>query len=396
MASVQLNFVRIARKEIIKVKILMINSVCGIRSTGRICTDLAQELEAQGHEVKIAYGRAESVPEQFRKYAVRIGNNLDLYFHAFCTRLLDNHGFGSGRATKEFLKWADAYTPDLLWLHNIHGYYINIELLFQWIKGRPQMKVIWTFHDCWAFTGHCAYFTVAKCEKWRTGCQDCPQKNRYPASLLLDRSRQNYLQKRALFTGVRDMTLIMPSKWLANLVKQSFLNEYPAEVCYNTINTEVFKPTPSNFREQWGLKNKRIILGVASEWGDCKGFPDFLRLSEMLDSSYVIVLVGLRDAQIRKLRRNMIGIRRTDNASELAQIYSAADVFFNPTYEDNYPTVNLEAQACGIPVVTYASGGAAETIYSKNSVAVPTGNLKEGMRILTDICKIHSDTPLCD
>jgi len=368
-------------------KVLMINSVCGIRSTGRICTDLAKELEAQGHEVKIAYGRVEEVPEQFQKYAVRIGSNLDLNLHAIRTRLLDDHGFGSRRATREFLKWADSYNPDLLWLHNIHGYYINIELLFQWIKARSQIKVNWTLHDCWAFTGHCTYFTAAKCEKWRTGCQSCPQKKLYPTSLLLDRSRWNYLQKKALFTGVRDMTLITPSKWLAGLVRQSFLKEYPVDVRYNSINTDVFKPTPSNFREQRGLKDKKIILGVASGWGERKGFPDFLKLAEMIENTYVIVLVGVHNAQIKKLRKNMIGIRRTNNTSELAEIYTAADVFFNPTYEDNYPTVNLEAQACGIPVVTYASGGSAETLYTENSVAVPTGDLEESLCILTDICE---------
>ncbi len=367
--------------------VLLVNSVCGIRSTGRICTDLAQELEAQGHTVKIAYGRVEEVPEQFQKYAVRIGNNLDLNLHAIRTRLLDDHGFGSKRATREFLKWADTYDPDLLWLHNIHGYYINIELLFQWIKTRPQMKVNWTLHDCWAFTGHCTYFTAAKCEKWRTGCRDCPQKSHYPASLLRDRSRRNYLQKKAIFAGVKDMTLITPSKWLADLVKQSFLKEYPVEVRNNTINTEVFKPTPSNFREQWGIKDKKIILGVASVWGERKGFPDFLKLADMIGDTYVIVLVGVNDAQIKKLRGNMIGIKRTNNASELAEIYTAADVFFNPTYEDVYSMVNVEAQLCGTPVVTYASGGAVEAIYTENSVAVPAGDLEESMRIIASICK---------
>ena len=171
-------------------KVLMINSVCGIRSTGRICTDLASELEAQGHQVRIAYGR-ESVPEQYTKYAVRIGNEWDVRLHGVRSRLLDEHGLSSKSATKRFLKWAEEYDPDLLWLHNIHGYYINYELLFDWIKGRPKMQVKWTLHDCWAFTGHCSYFTVARCEQWKTGCTHCVQKKRYPASLLVDNCRKN-------------------------------------------------------------------------------------------------------------------------------------------------------------------------------------------------------------
>ena len=192
-------------------KYLFVNSVCGIRSTGRICTDLAYQLENQGHEVKIAYGRVEDVPEKFQKYAVRIGNNVDLKFHALRTRILDEHGFGSKKATKEFLKWADTYDPEVLWLHNIHGYYINIELLFDWIKSRPQMKVKWTLHDCWAFTGHCSYFTMAGCEKWKNMCEKCSQKRKYPTSILIDNSRNNFMRKKQAFTGVKDLTLITPS-----------------------------------------------------------------------------------------------------------------------------------------------------------------------------------------
>ncbi len=265
-------------------RVLMINVVCGIRSTGRICTDLAAEMEAEGHEVKIAYGR-ETVPEQYQKYAVRIGNNLDVDIHGVKSRLLDKHGLGSKHATKKFLKWADKYDPDLIWLHNIHGYYINYELLFDWIKNRPDMQVRWTLHDCWAFTGHCTHFTVAKCDQWKTGCLHCPEKKRYPASLFLDNSKNNYSRKRNAFTGVKNLSIITPSKWLADLVKQSFLKDYPVEVHYNTIDTSVFKPTPSDFRKRYGLTDKKIVLGVASTWDDRKGLDDFIQLSEMLSDT---------------------------------------------------------------------------------------------------------------
>lgn len=365
-------------------RVLMVNSVCGIRSTGRICTDLAQRMEEEGHEVKIAYGRVEEVPEQFKKFAVRIGNDLDLKIHAIRTRILDEHGFGSKKATQEFLKWADEYNPDLIWLHNVHGYYINIEMLFDWIKSRPQMEVKWTLHDCWAFTGHCGYFTMAQCDKWKSACMNCPQKNKYPASLLKDNSKHNFERKKAAFTGVQNMTLITPSRWLAELVKQSFLKEYPVEVHYNRIDTTVFKPTPSNFRKKHNCEDKKVILGVASVWDERKGFEDFLKLATMLDDSYLIVLVGLNETQIQKCKPNMLGIQRTNSPRELAEIYTAVDVFFNPTYEDNYPTVNLEAEACGTCVITYCTGGAPETIYRRDSIVVDVGDLESVAKLLTN------------
>ncbi len=355
-------------------KVLLINSVCGIGSTGKICGALAEGFEAQGHEAKIAYGRDPFVPEQYRKYAVRIGSDLDVRLHGVGSRLLDRHGFFSKRATKAFLEWAEGYDPDLLWLHNLHGYYLHVGLLFDWIKSRPQMQVKWTLHDCWAFTGHCTHFTAAQCEGWKSGCGHCPEKGQYPASLLADNSEMNYKQKKATFTGVKDMTLITPSQWLADLVGQSFLKEYPVEVCHNTVDQEIFKPTPSTFREKHRLEDKKIILGVAGVWTDRKGFQDFIKLSEMLDDSYRIILVGVNEQQIKQLPSNIIGIGRTANQAELAQIYSAADVFFNPTYEDNYPTVNLEAEACGTPVITYATGGCPETVSRSDSMVVPVGD----------------------
>ena len=199
-------------------KVLLINAVCGTGSTGRICAELARDYECSGHTVKIAYGRDGFVPEDCRRFAVRIGADLDVRLHGALTRLTDRHGFGSTAATRRFLRWAEEFDPDVLWLHNLHGYYINIELLFRWIKTRPQMQVKWTLHDCWAMTGHCAFFSFARCDRWKTGCHDCPQKSAYPASFLLDGSRRNYEDKRRLFTGIPNLTLITPSHWLARLV----------------------------------------------------------------------------------------------------------------------------------------------------------------------------------
>lgn len=350
-------------------KVLFINAVCGTGSTGKICAELAEKYEKDGCDVKIAYGRHAYVPEKYQKYAVRIGNDLDVGLHAIKTRLTDKHGLGSQKATREFLKWAERYSPDLLWLHNIHGYYINYEMLFDWIKKHPDMEVKWTLHDCWAFTGHCSHFTFAKCYKWKSVCEKCVQKNRYPSSFT-DDCRDNFFRKKRAFTGVKNMTIITPSKWLADLVKESFLKEYPVDVVYNTINAEIFKPTPGDFREKNDLNDKKIVLGVASTWDDRKGLYDFYKLADMLNGEYVVVLVGLDDKQLNKLPKNIIGIKRTNGQKELAEIYTAADIFVNPTYEDTYPTVNLEAQACGTPVITYRTGGSPESVPPENVVEV--------------------------
>lgn len=364
--------------------ILFINSVCGTGSTGKITTELAESYEREGHQVKIAYGRHSYVPEKYRKFAVRIGNKCDVYVHAFLSRITDRHGFYSRRATKNFLQWASDYNPDVLWLHNIHGYFINIELLFNWIKSRPQMKVYWTLHDCWSFTGHCAYFTMAGCYKWQTHCGHCPQKYAYPASFI-DNSFRNYEDKRRLFTGVKDMTLITPSQWLANLVSQSFMSEYPCEVRHNEIDRNIFRPTEGNFRERYNLIGKKIVLGVANIWEARKGLKDFVRLYELMDhENFSTVLVGsTRD----KLPEGIIHIKRTGSQRELAEIYTASDVLFNPTYEDNYPTVNLEAEACGIPVITYDTGGAPETVHGKNSHVIPCGDVDSAKNFIEEICE---------
>lgn len=354
-------------------KYLFINSVCGIRSTGRICTDLAQQLEAEGNECKIAYGRVEDVPEQFQRYAVRIGNDFDLKVHALQTRLFDTHGFGSKKATARFLKWADEYNPDVVWLHNIHGYYINIEMLFAWVKSRPDMQVKWTLHDCWAFTGHCSYFTMAKCEQWKSHCSYCPQLRRYPKCYVTGNVSKNFERKKAAFTCVKNMTLITPSKWLADLAKQSFLSEYPVEVCYNTIDTNVFKPTPSDFRERYGLANKIIVLGVASVWEERKGLNDFVKLAEMLDDHYAIVLVGLTEKQIKQIPKQIKGLRRTNSASELAAIYTAEDVFVSPSVEETFGLTPMEAEACGTASVVYADTACAEIAKQQGNTVIEPG-----------------------
>ena len=342
-------------------RLLEINSVCGIRSTGRITIEIAEEYIAKGFEVMIAYGR-EEVPEKYRGIAYRIGTESSIKLNVLETRLLDNDGFTARKATKDFIQWAEEYNPDVLWLHNLHGYYINVQQLFDWIKARPEMKVYWTLHDCWSFTGHCSYFTYAKCDKWKTHCINCIQKMEYPASYLFDRSSRNFDKKKALFSGVKNMTIVTPSKWLAELVKNSYLKDYEVIVRNNTIDLKTFKPKESNIKQKLGVEGKKVILGVAAQWLPLKGYSDFFTLRERLSDEYAIIMVGLTEKQLREIPAGIIGIKNTNNVDELVELYSAADVFFNPTYEDNYPTVNLEARACGTTVLTYNSGGSPESV----------------------------------
>ena len=347
-------------------RLLIVNSVLGFGSTGRIVLGIAKEYEKNGYEVKIAYGRnMGSLPKDVTKYGVRIGNDMDVYCHVMYTRLTDKHGLASKNATKSFLRWAETYNPDILWLHNIHGYYINYELLFEWIKSRPQMQVKWTLHDCWAFTGHCSHFTYVNCAKWRDGCSNCPQLDQYP-NAICDNSQSNYERKKAAFTGISNLTIITPSNWLKERVKQGFLAEYLVDVMYNTVDKSIFKPTQSTFKCDYGIQDKKMVLGVSSIWNDRKGLDDFVQLSKLLDrTSYQIVLVGLSQSQINELlqsKTNILGLPRTSSAEELAGIYSAADVFVNPSYEETFSLTTAEAQACGTYSVVYKETACEEVL----------------------------------
>ena len=360
-------------------KYLFINSVAGIGSTGKIAAQQCRELMAQGHSCVLAFGRdaanCDGIP------TIRIGTELDYKFHGVRTRLLDDHGFGSYRATVEFLKKVRAYDPDVIWMHNVHGYYIHIGLLFDYLRTCGK-KIYWTLHDCWSFTGHCAYFDFVGCDRWRTGCRNCPQKGTYPASKGLDGSSRNYRRKKASFAGIPDLTIVTPSRWLADLVKESYLKDYPVEVIYNSINTEVFQPTQGDFREKLGLTDKILLLGVAGVWEARKGMRDFVKLASMLDDRHRILLVGVTPEQARDLPENILTLPRTGSARELAQLYTTADIFVNPTYEDNLPTVNLEARACGTRIVCYDTGGCRETL-GEGDVLIPKGDVQ---RLYEAIC----------
>lgn len=352
-------------------KILQINSVFKRGSTGRIADDIHQLLLEHGHDSKVAYGR---YPVEDTLNTIKIGNKLDNYKHVLKTRVFDLHGFGSKKETEIFINKVRAYDPDIIHLHNIHGYYLNIEVLFDYLK-EVQKPVIWTFHDCWAFTGHCAYFEYAGCNCWKG--EKCIQKTTYPQSLLFNNSIQNYQNKKEIFTGLKKLTIVTPSKWLKDLVKESFLKDYSVEVINNGINLEVFKPIESNFRSNHNFENKTILLGVANLWDERKGLVYFLELAKKLPNNYQIVLVGLSDKQIKDLPSNILGIKNTTSVEALAEIYGASDIFVNPTLEDNFPTTNLEALACGTPVITFDTGGSPESIDEKSGIVVDQGDTEK-------------------
>lgn len=265
------------------------------------------------------------------------------------------------KPTRKLIKVIEKYNPDIIQLHTIHGSYLNLKTLFAFFK-KTKYKIVWTFHDCWPFTGRCPHFIMAECEKWKTGCHDCPYpKNYYPRSLV-DRTKKMWNLKKELFTGVKNMSIITPSQWLSDLVKESFLNEYPIKVINNGIDLTLFKPTESNFKKAHDLNGKYILLGIADSWGARKGLDVFIELSKRLPQEYQIVLVGTNGDIDKQLPPNIISIHRTQNQTQLVEIYSSSDLFVNPTREDNFPTVNIESLACGTPVLTFQTGGSPEII----------------------------------
>lgn len=381
-------------------KIVQINTVCGTGSTGKIAVDLYHLSEQRGYNPFVAYGRG-SAPVDVQGY--KIGNTLDFGFHVLKNFCFGNSGFGSAVMTRRFLKWLDTIKPDILHLHNLHGFYIHVKMLFEYIKSH-HIPVVWTLHDCWPLTGQCAHFDYAGCSKWRTACHHCPiYRSDYPYSLFRDNSRQNFILKKASFTGVKNMTIVTPSNWLADIVKNSFLNEYPVKVIPNGINLEIFHPADSQrvgFMPDTAQisSDSKIVLGVANVWTKRKGLDFFLQLSGMLDNPYHVVLIGLSKKQQSNIRlrygSRITAITRTADQSELASWYQHAYVYVNPTMEDNFPTTNLEALACGTPVITFHTGGSPECITDKCGISVEKGNLPKLKEAILTFDKMTEITPL--
>lgn len=351
-------------------KVVSINTVCN-GSTGKIVGSISSSLIENGEEAFCIYGRRKGYANIPCK---KIGGFFSFWYHVFITTVFDLHGHGSYFKTKKIVCELKKLNPDIIHLHNIHGYYINYKVLFDYLKNEFQGRVFWTLHDCLPMTGHCAYFSNVSCEKWKNECHDCPNKKMYPTSLIFDRSRKNYQEKKNLFNGVKDLTIITPSVWLQNILSSSYLKNYPVKTINNGIDLNIFYPRlTDSILDKYNIpREKKVLLGVASIWEKRKGLDDFLMLSELIKDEYVIVLVGLNKKQINKLKqyKNIIGIKRTENQDDLASLYSVSFALINPTYEDNYPTVNIEALASGTRVIAYDTGGCVEQAENPNMYIV--------------------------
>lgn len=362
-------------------KIVHINTFPN-KATGSIMFSVHNELQKLDKwDSYVVWGRGRTPKDKVHEYNMQCG--WEIMMHGVLSRIFDNTGFNSDYATERLLQKMEYLMPDIIQLHNLHGYYINVKMLFEWIKHR-NIPVVWTLHDCWAFTGHCAYFDYANCNCWKNGCHDCVQKKSYPASLVFDNSKLNWLRKKELF-NYKQLHLVTPSIWLHDLVKESFLKKLPCSVINNGIDTDVFKPSSINCH----IGGKFKILGVASEWTPRKGLHDFIQLYRMLNHEQIeMTIVGLTSQQIEALSEGIRGMTRTDNIEQLVSLYQEADMFFNPTYEDNYPTTNLEALACGTPVCTYRTGGSIESVNEGNGFVVEKNELGEVKKIIEE--RLHS------
>lgn len=348
-------------------KLLQIDSCLVTGSTGRITESVAQLAQSRGWECYIVHGGRYVKRPSCMKDIQSVSSSGE-YLHYAESLLFDNHGLASRRATRKVVEQIKQIKPDVVQLHCVHGYYLNYKILFKYLNS-TNIPVVWTFHDCWAFTGHCAHFVTAGCEKWKTGCYDCPLKGDYPKSFV-DCSKRNYDLKEQLFGANKNMLIVPVSEWMADFVKQSFLKDKEIQVIKNGVDLNVFKPDT--------LKTgKKCILGVSGVWNKDKGLYDFHRLRELLDpNDYEIVLVGLSKEQVKELPNGITGIEHTESVQELAELYASATVFVNPTYADTFPTVNLEALACGTPVITYKTGGSPEAVSPETGWVVKQGDIE--------------------
>ena len=359
-------------------KLLQINPVLRTNtSTGRIVQEIGELAIKEGWDSYVVYSGGRDGLKPCKSKLIPVGGKADVAFHGLWTRLTDRHGLASWSATRRFIDEIKALQPDIIHIHNIHGYFLNYKILFDFL-AQSDIPVVWTVHDCWLYTGHCYHYAAAGCYKWQSLCEDCPQKFEFPASYLVDRSRQNFLDKKEAFTSVPNMTIVTVSEWMKNEMSNSFLKNCQFQVIHNGIDLNVFsvQDNEQGVRQRYGLGDKRIILGLASIWSKEKGWDDFIEMAKMLNDNELIVLVGVSEKQQEQLPSNIVGIRRTENVQQLAELYSAADVFVNPTWQDNYPTVNLEAIACGTPVVTYRTGGSVEAITDSTGMIVEQGDVE--------------------
>jgi glycosyltransferase involved in cell wall biosynthesis len=397
-----LNFMSIVKGEK-KKRVLQINTSVNFGSSGRIVEEIAALGNHYKFENYIAYGKG--VPGKSDITYIKIGNTVSKIWHGLLTLLFDAHGRGSKLATKELISKIATIAPDILHIHNLHGYYLNYPLLFKYIKEK-NLPVIWTLHDCWSFTGHCAHYENIGCQKWEIKCHACPKRNKYPKSIYYDGSEYNYLNKKELFSGVSSMQIITPSNWLNLQVAKSFLAPYSVQTINNGVDLELFKENIAaslSLRKQYKLEEKKIALCVAYNWSNAKGILDIVQVSNLLPDEFKFVIVGLSSNKIAELPKDIIAIEKTNNLNDLVNWYSLADVFVNPTYMDTFPTTNLESLACGTPVITYRSGGSPEAINQDTGLVLEKGDVNgmstaiqliasKGKQQYKEVCRKHAET----
>ncbi|HTO14683.1 MAG TPA: glycosyltransferase [Edaphocola sp.] len=364
-------------------KVFQISIEVNSGSVGRIAEQIGLKVLESDGESYITYARSNQ-PSQSQ--VIKIGNLYDVYYHVLSTRLFDNHCLASTKPTKELVRKMKAIDPDIIVIHHIHGYYLNMEVLFAYLS-RLSIPIIWVFHDCWSFTGHCTHFEEIGCEKWKKECYECPLKTEYPASYLLDRSKRNFNLKKKLFNSVSNLTIVSVSQWMDNLVRQSFLSNQKMEVIKNGIDLNIFKPKNNTqiIKRQLSIENKFVILGVAAVWTKSKGLNDFLKLFNLIDEGIIIVLVGLSQDQVQNLPKGIIGIQKTENVEHLVDLYSLSDLYLNLTYNDTFPLTNLEALACGTPVLTYKTGGSVEAVSKETGFIIDQGDLNAVVEVVKKV-----------
>ena len=365
--------------------LLQINSTANWGSTGKIAEQIGELAMQQGWESYIAYGRDVN---RSRSKLIKIGSKLSIYWHVLESRLLDNHGLASRYATRKLIKQIKQIKPDVIHLHNIHGYYLNYKILFNYLN-KTDIPIVWTLHDCWTFTGHCAYYIEQNCTKWTDCCNNCKYKNSYPSSQLYSTAKRNFKRKRKLFCGLGDrLTLVPVSKWLAEQTQQSFFGQNRIDYIYNGVNTEIFIPKETfEIRDKYSLNGKFVIVGVATKMDSRKGYDDYIKLREQLSDDYIIFLVGLSDNQISSLPDGIIGIQRTKNQQELADIYSMADVVLSLSRAETFGLTIAEGMACGTPAIVYNVTAVPELITPETGLIVDkVGDIDSLTAAIETIC----------
>ena len=361
-------------------KLVQINFSQNVGSTGKIAEQIGELAIARGWESYIVSGRQINTS---KSHSIRVNNRLELLWHIFFTHFADMDGLCSYFATKRLVKQLKKLSPNIVHLHVIHESYINYPVLFKYLK-EANIPVVWTFHDCWALTGHCPHFDYIGCDKWKTECHNCPCSKNFKKLEFFIRARSNHQLKKQYFDSLNKLTIVPVSDWLEGLVRQSFLSSKNICTIKNGIDLQVFKPSPSNIRERLNATDAFVVMGCAGNWGKMKGEDDFLEIARR-HPDWVFIMVGIAQDKLKNLPQNVHGVAFTKGQKELAEYYSAADDFLKLTYQDTYPTTNLEAIACGTPVLTYNTGGSPESISKDTGIIIKRGDIEAAIGALKEI-----------